>query len=388
MAALVERMAGKDFSKRLFVIPEGDAGHLARALNDAAQKLGQHFSALESDRNQLLTILDGMVEGVLVTDEKGVIQLVNPAFQEILDLEGGCRGKTILECIRNKEIHESLERAIEKKTVQEREINVRTGEEEKNLIIHTAPLKGKEGLQGCVSVLYDVTGIRRLESMRKEFVANVSHELKTPLTNILGYAETLRRGALKDESSAGRFVEKIENNALQLKNLVEDILNLSQIESGRMEIKKDLILLEDVLRTIESNLEEPLTSKAITFEMKIPSGLRLRGDASALSQILNNLIENAVKYTPSVGQVSVSAERQGSFCKVLVSDTGIGISEKDLPHVFERFYRVDKARSREMGGTGLGLAIAKHLVQAHGGEIGVESEAGKGSCFFFTIPLN
>ena len=232
-----------------------------------------------------------------------------------------------------------------------------------------------------------VTDLRRLENVRKEFVANVSHELKTPLTCIRGYAETLRTGALDDHEAAARFVEKIESNAGQLQNLVEDILKLSEIESGRQEMARVPVDLRRAVETVLEGVAEALKNKKLFCDNNISEGTLASGDPQAFRQILGNLIDNAVKYTPEGGRIMVSSEALGSFLRVTVADTGIGISEKDLPRVFERFYRADKARSRQMGGTGLGLAIVKHLVQAQGGEVGVKSEVGKGSEFWFTVPL-
>ncbi|MBI3541445.1 MAG: HAMP domain-containing protein, partial [Deltaproteobacteria bacterium] len=228
--------------------------------------------------------------------------------------------------------------------------------------------------------------MRRLEDMRKEFVANVSHELKTPLTSILGYAETLKDGALQDTQTASRFLEKIEKNAQQLRQLVEDILKLSEIESGRMELQMETFDLSKMVDEIQERFEEALQTKRIEFQNKIEPTVVITADPDALSQVLVNLIDNAIKYTHIRGNIVISSERWGGFIKISVADIGVGIPDTDLPHVFERFYRVDKARSRELGGTGLGLSIVKHLVQAHGGEVGVTSEVGKGSQFYFTLP--
>lgn len=227
---------------------------------------------------------------------------------------------------------------------------------------------------------------RSLDELRRGFVANVSHELKTPLTCIRGYAETLRGGALEDRQAANRFLEKIESNALQLQNLVEDLLKLSEIESDRMEIKPERLSLRGVVADSSESCHHRIEQKGIQFLNRIPEDLFVQADPKMFCQILGNLIDNAVKYTGDGGVITLEAGRTGSFCRIHIRDTGIGIPEKDLPRVFERFYRTDKARSRQMGGTGLGLAIVKHLVQAHGGEVGVRSEIGKGSEFWFTVP--
>ncbi len=383
MAHLADQIAKGNFSKRLKTNSKDEVGQLTKTINEMAMSLEKQFSELQNEKNQLQTILNDMVEGVLVSNEKNEIVLINPALQTMFSMDETCTGKTVLECIRNKTIHESIEKSLAMNSPVEGEVSF----QEKHLMIQTSPFGSKSVSKGCVSVFYDVTALRKLENARREFVANVSHELKTPLTNILGYAETLRRGALQDTEAAGRFVEKIENNAIQLKSLVEDILRLSAIESGRLEMHLAPLSLEEVFREIQSTFETQIQSKNLIFEKKIPSGFIIQADPSAIKQIVGNLIDNAIKYTPNDGKITVSTIVLSSHCQISIADTGIGISEKDLPYVFERFYRVDKARSREAGGTGLGLSIVKHLVQAHGGEVGVESQIGNGTQFFFTLPV-
>lgn len=356
-------------------------------MNKMATNLEQQLSVVQAEKTQLATILAGMVEGVLVTDAREIITLINPAFSEMMALKIDCIGKSVLDCIRSRPLYESIQTALATGKPQEKTFSLQAGEEERHFMLHTTPLLTTLGPKGSVSVFYDVTHLRKLENIRRDFVANVSHELKTPLTNILGYAETLRMGAIDDKITAVRFVEKIENNALQLKNLVEDILKLSEIESGTVELTTSLISLDEMAGKLQTNLEDKLKAKQLSLSNLIPMGLQVRGDPNALQQILKNLIDNAIQYTPEGGKIILSAESSGHFCKITVADSGIGIDPKDLPHLFERFYRVDKARSRHLGGTGLGLAIVKHYVQAHGGEVGVTSEPGLGSQFFFTIPL-
>lgn len=382
MSEVARRISGGDFSKRLHPVPRDEIGDLAASINVMAAGLERQVTELQKEKGQLAAILDGMVEGVLVTDGGGRIVLVNPALVSMLNIEGDCRGQTILECLRNAAVHDAVERAILEDKPQEDEISLYVGGEERNVVVHAAPLR-----EGVVSVFYDVTGVRRLENVRKEFVANVSHELKTPLTCIRGYAETLRSGALGDEAAARRFVEKIETNAAQLQNLVEDILKLSQIESGRLEIATAATPLKGVVAAVCEEFSEMARAKGIDLRNRVTQEVVAEADPQAFRQILGNLLENALKYTPEGGTVTVSAETKDGACRFAVTDTGIGIPKADLPRVFERFYRVDKARSRQMGGTGLGLAIVKHLVQAQGGEVGMASELGKGSVFWFTLPL-
>ncbi len=384
ISEVADRIAKGDFSKRLYSSVRDEMGDLTQSINRMAAGLEKQVVELQNEKRQLMTILNGMIEGVLVTNPLGEIVLINPALRSMLDLTEEPLGKTILECLRNAAIHNSVEMVLQERKPKEEEISVLVGQEERNVVVHTAPLGADSG---SVSVFYDVTNIRRLENVRKEFVANVSHELKTPLTCITGYAETLKHGALDDRPAAERFIDKIESNAAQLRNLVEDILRLSEIESGRLEM---ILVPTDLRKSVETVLEgfsDLVKAKKMTCEDRVPASTVVKADTQVLRQILVNLIENAIKYTPEGGRVVVSAEAGGEFCRVTVKDSGIGISEMDLPRVFERFYRVDKARSRQTEGTGLGLAIVKHFVQAHGGEVGVKSEVGKGSEFWFTIPV-
>ncbi len=383
LSQVATQIAEGDFSRRLIPSSQDELGLLTEAVNRMARSLKKQFGQLAGEKQQLMTILEGMVEGVLVTNARGEIVLLNPALKTMLSLEGECIGKTLLECLRNKDLHESIDRVLEVGQVDEQEITIPLANGERSLIVHSAPLTIRGDKRGCVSVCNDVTRIRQLEDVRREFVANVSHELKTPLTNILGYAETLRHG-VDEEATARRFIEKIENNATQLKNLVEDILELSAIESGRIELHLASVSLMGLIEDLQGDFAEACKVKKIVFSAKVPESFFVQADRVALKQILGNLIDNAIKYTAEGGSVTVGSGGPGN--KISVVDTGMGIAPTDLEHIFERFYRVDKARSRQAGGTGLGLAIVKHLVQAHGGEVGVTSQPGRGSEFFFTIP--
>lgn len=344
------------------------------------------LEALLGERKQLSAILNGMTEGVLVVNREGELTLFNPSLGKMLHLNASSLGKTLIEIVRHKEIHESIERVLQTGQTDEQDFDILLSGEEKCLSIHTAPLMEEGKISGAVAVFYDTTPLRALEKLRQEFVANVSHELKTPLTAIRGFAETLRLGGLKDEAVAEKFVTRIEENAKQLQRLVEDLLDLSAIESARRELRPEILSPLTVLQEILADDEQALQAKQMTTTLSIPAEMKVFMERAALKQILGNLIDNAIKYSPSGSQITVYAERIGDFCKITVADEGIGIAAKDLPHIFERFYRVDKARSREAGGTGLGLSIVKHLVQAHGGTVGVTSQLSHGSQFFFTVP--
>ncbi len=380
-------IAKGDFSKRIHISSEDELGTLGKAINDMAKGLGRQFSELDTEKNQLITILDGMVEGVLVTNNQQEILLANPALHLMMDIKESCLHKTTLEAFRKPGLCEAINQVLQEGRPRELEITLEILEDERVLTVHISPLFKKRDIIGCVSVFYDVTRIRRLENMRREFVANVSHELKTPLTSIRGYSETLLSGALDDKQAARPFIEKIEKNALQLQNLVEDILKLSEIESGRMHMNYTPVALRSFVVNLLNDYEVLLKNKKITIENQVSDGLTVSVDLAAMKHILGNLVDNAIKYTPEGGSISIRSSLDGAFFKLEVIDTGIGIGPKDVPHVFERFYRVDKARSRQLGGTGLGLAIAKHLIQAQGGDIGVQSTLEKGSRFYFLLPL-
>ncbi len=243
-------------------------------------------------------------------------------------------------------------------------------------------------ISGAVVVLHDVTELRRLERVRQDFVANVSHEFKTPLTAIQGFAETLLGGALDDPKNNVRFLQIIRNHAMRLARLTDDLLKLARIEAGKMEVEFFSVGLMELIEGCAETALMKASKKQITLDIEVPSGLpAVRGDAELLKDVLQNLLDNAIQYTPAGGRIHVTAAAGPKDATVTVSDTGIGIPLADQERIFERFYRVDAARSREAGGTGLGLSIAKHIMEAHGGRLRVESEVGKGSRFSFSIPL-
>jgi two-component system phosphate regulon sensor histidine kinase PhoR len=350
--------------------------------SEAKDKIEQ----LSAERDRLRGILQGMIEGVAVTDDLGTITLANPAFYQMFHLETRCEGKTLLESLLNKELQEHLESCLNSRQAAEAEVSFRLGGEEKICLVHVTPLSGETKKEtGAVLVFFDLTTIRRLEQARKDFVANVSHELKTPLTSIRGYAETLLNAQGDNPDISKRFLDKIEKNAGLLQELIEALLHISEIESGRKEWNPKPVKVAEVLQEVERLFAEAMEKKNIRFNIDCPPEATVMSEPAALKQILINLIDNAVKYNREGGQVEITAQSLGENFQITVRDTGMGIPEKDLPHIFERFYRVDKARSREMGGSGLGLAIVKHLVLSQGGEVRVTSELGQGSRFTLTL---
>jgi two-component system phosphate regulon sensor histidine kinase PhoR len=256
----------------------------------------------------------------------------------------------------------------------------------RNFSVTAAPVRAA-GANGAVLVLHDITELRRLERVRRDFVANVSHEFKTPLTAIQGFAETLLNGALDDKANRKRFVEIIREHARRLARLTDDLLKLSRIEAGRLELEIRSVPVEALVNGCVETTRLKAQSRGIQIQVDLQKSAKaVRGDGAQLAEVLQNLLDNAVLYTPSGGRVEVLSRSEGPDVVFTVTDTGIGVPESDLERIFERFYRVDAARSREAGGTGLGLSIARHIVDAHGGRIWVESAVGLGSRFHFSIP--
>lgn len=355
-------------------------------LQEMIKNLRKDLKSLNRERDQLHTIIQGMMEGLLVTDTSQKILLANPSFYHMFQIQKPCEGQTLMETIRHHKIHESLQEALTKHLPQENEVSFHYAKQDKHFLVHINPWKDGEKIRGAILVFFDISKLKQLENSRKNFVANVSHELKTPLTSIRGYTETLLESMEKPSEIEERFVKKIQQNSLQLQNLIEDLLYLSEIESGRQELKTQEIKLEKVFQEIESDFSEALKRKSLSLHIESESNLSAKAEPAALKQILANLIDNAIKYSDSDRKISLSAKSEQGQIMIHVKDEGPGIPSEDLPHIFERFYRVDKARSRELGGTGLGLAIVKHLVKTQKGEVGVISELGKGADFYVSLP--
>jgi two-component system phosphate regulon sensor histidine kinase PhoR len=327
-----------------------------------------------------------MGEGVMVTDTKGTIILVNPAFRKQFGLPGEVEGRPLVEVCR----HPDLLHAFEEQRETGNEVTCEITIPVTNLVLlaHWVPLAKDDGRRGTVAVFHDISDLKRVETMRRDFVANVSHELRTPVAVIKGYAETLLDGALDDSPERGRhFVSIISGHAERLTNLINDILTLSKLEARDAALVLNPLDLGGTIRKAQMLMEDHARTKGIQLIADCPETLpKVPADQGQLEQVLLNLLDNAIKYTPDGGDVTIQARQEGEKVKVSVSDTGVGIPHKDLPRIFERFYRVDEGRSREQGGTGLGLSIVKHIVQLHGGEITVTSEAGKGSTFTVLLP--
>jgi two-component system phosphate regulon sensor histidine kinase PhoR len=332
------------------------------------------------------TLFDSMPQGVLVLDESDRVQFANRAFSQLFDAPGDLRGKTLLEALRRHEVAELVGRAASEGRVLGHEMRL-SGGEERWLQVNAAAITGQDNQRrGTILVFHDLTRLKRLERTREEFVANVSHELRTPLSLIKGYAETLLDGAKDNPEVATKFLETIDRNARRLDLLIQDLLTISALESGRVTLNFQPVALHNLTEEILADFKSRAEARKVQLVNDMPD-LTARADADRLEQVIGNLLDNAVKYGRESGTVTVGGRAgDDGRVEVFVQDDGPGIPAEALERVFERFYRVDKARSREQGGTGLGLAIVKHIVQGHGGKVWAESEPGKGTKFFFTLP--
>lgn len=387
VSSLAKGIAAGDFSRSIDIHTDDEFGDLSNSINYMSKQIKERIDEVVSGRLRLEAVLLSMFDGVIVVDKDGKMKLMNKALRTLFQVLEEVVGKKPIEVIRNVEIQEIVNQVTQQQAgALSRELSV-LFPQEKHFIIHATPVTLNGVIDGAVMVFHDITELRRLESVRKDFVANVSHELRTPITNIKGYAETLLEGALNDKANAEDFTKIIYSESERLAKLVEDVLDLSRIESGKMEFVFKEQDIRELVNRVEKGLGKQIESKKITFKNEIPENLgNVTFDATSIAQVLLNLIENAIKYNNDNGTVTISAVPKGTGIEVSIADTGIGIPEDDLPRVFERFYRVDKAHSREIGGTGLGLSIVKHIIQAHKGEVYATSKLGEGSTFRFTLP--
>jgi two-component system, OmpR family, phosphate regulon sensor histidine kinase PhoR len=391
MQSIARQMSEGNFLVRAPSRSTDEIGTLGRSLNVMAARLREKIEDLQQEQAKVTAILDAMVEGVIAVDGHEHVVLMNERVRAIFGL-GAVRGerKPFLEVIRNADLHEVFRasRTAPPGTVVHREIRL-TAPAPRVLQVNAVPLSLAAGETGVVIVLHDVSELRRLEQVRTEFVANVSHELRTPLTAIHGYVETLLGGALEEPDNARRFLEIVHRQTERLGRLIDDLTELSNIELGKVSLDLAPTRLDEVIESVLAVVLPRARAGGVTVSVETPAGLPpVEADHDRLAQILINLVDNAVKYTPRGGAVTIRAAATGpAVMEVAVEDTGVGIPAADLPRVTERFYRVDKARSRELGGTGLGLAIVKHLVLAHGGEIRIDSAVGRGTTVRFTLPI-
>jgi two-component system phosphate regulon sensor histidine kinase PhoR len=394
MREMTRRLANGSSEREIQIYSNDEWGEIAKAVDEMKIRLREKIEGVSRERDYLQTILKGMLEGVLVVDERGRILMVNDALQKILSLPSEVVDKAPLEAIRNTELEEAIREAIQqgKNSAFELTFPLSGGKTLEVNVVGISPspeeiAREGEKIKGAIAVFHDISRLKELEKIRQDFVANVSHELRTPLTTIKGYTETLLDGALKDEV-APQFLQVIQKHADRLTKIVEDLLALSKIESKEFYLKWEPLPLSELIDDVSDFVKEAAQKKKMSISRSItPSSIKTTGDRNYLEQVFINLLDNAVKYTPEGGEISISAVEKGQReIQVSIQDNGIGIPQEDLSRIFERFYRVDKGRSQELGGTGLGLSIVKHIIQAHGGRIWAESQLGKGSTFYFTLP--
>jgi two-component system phosphate regulon sensor histidine kinase PhoR len=386
IAAVAGRIAAGDLTARASETARDEIGAVGRTLNAMAEELRRRLGELEDQRDQARAMLESMAEGVCALDADGRVLWMNPTARELFQLRAAAPGQRLTELVRQPELESLVREVLTRRRTVVRELHLLSGQE-RAVQVHAAPCGTGGSGAAMVLVAHDVTEIRRLERVRREFVANVSHELKTPLTSIQGLVETLLSGAVDDAAHNRRFLAMMQEDAQRLGRLIDDLLELSHIESKAQPLRWATVELAPFVARLLDGFDGAARQRRVALEPSIPRGLQVRADPDRLRQVLVNLIDNAIKYNREGGAVRIAAAPDGDMARVEVTDTGIGIPEADLPRIFERFYRVDKARSRELGGTGLGLAIVKHIVESHGGQVTVASRLQRGSTFSFTVPL-
>ncbi len=386
MIQVSRRFSEGDFSRRIIRGSQDEIGELAQTLNTMAQDIEDKIGEIQTQNQKLAATFNSMIEGVVVVNKEGYIISINPTIEKIFGIsKKDVEGKAFLEAIRNNDISEVISAVLRKGESASSELAL-FYPVRRIFEVNATPIFDNDDVTGCLVVIHDITEIRRLETVRSDFIASVSHELKTPLTSIKGFIETLLEGALDDKENNRAFLKIIQEHAERLNNLVNDLLSLSYLESKEISLEtEDVNLRQQVERTI-LGFKSQVRKKDLEVKNELPEGLLVRADKDRIEQVFTNLIDNAIKFNKEKGLVKISHQEIDGKMKVIVEDSGIGIPEKDIPRIFERFYRVDKARSRELGGTGLGLSIVKHIIELHDGKVGVESTEGLGSKFWFTLP--
>ena len=383
VAAVAKRYSSGDFSRPAHDYGEDELGAVARALDGAAQELGRRIDDLSRDRARTEAILAGMVEGVLIVDRQGKVQLVNRAAQEMLRVTEQATGRPYVEVIRHPDIAALLGSSLRRETTASRELTLSRDASRTFVARAAAVASGSDG--GAVLVLHDITDLRKAGQIRQDFVANVSHELRTPLTAIRGYVEALLDNPALSSESQG-FLEIIGRHTARMERLVKDLLRLARLDARQEPLERTRCNVRDALDAVLADLAPQIEAREHRITIDVPAeAAHADADAGKLHDILRNLVENAVNYSPAQADIRLAAERHGGMVHVVVSDSGPGIPPNDLARVFERFYRVDKSRSGP-GGTGLGLSIVKHLVELHDGQVTVANRPEGGAVFTVVLP--
>lgn len=389
MTEVARRQAAGDFAVTASAPTHVELSSLAAALNEMAAQSKERLSRIREENAQLEAVLSGMTEGVMVTSAEGRILMVNPAFKRMMDVDAWCLNKRPIEVVRNHDLQSVVDAAIDSApSLREDAVFDLTLEWSQRIFqVHLTPIRIGERLHGVVAVFHDVTELRRLEQVRKDFVANVSHELRTPLTSIKGYVETLLDGAMDDSAAQRRFMTSIRHHADRLQALVEDLLQLSRIESGRYEVEFTACRLDRISERVAEIFAKQIEGRQLVLSLRFETDRPARGDPELMERALSNLVDNAVKYTEKGGSIAIGTVERDDEIILSVADTGPGIPSEALPRIFERFFRVDRARSRELGGTGLGLAIVRHTMELLNGKAWVESRLGEGATFYLSLPV-
>ena len=378
-----QRVADGDLEHRIAVPTSGESRELANAFNLIAAAMREAVGSLTAERNKLAALLDLMADGVLVIDSDGRVSLLNRAAESMLGVRApDAVGSGVAEIVRDHELQTLVRGALESDRPSQSDVELVTNR--RFIRALAIPVHG-DGSDGVLLTLHDQTGMQRLYTTRREFVSNVSHELRGPLASIKAMVDTLTDGALEDRETAGDFLDRIGRDVDRMTVMANELLELSLLESGQVELHLGPLPLKPIAENVIAQATDRAALAEIEASVDIPDGLaNVVGEEDKVRQVLVNLVENAVKFMPDGGRVCVGAVEEGRLVEVSVEDTGVGIPEEHLPHVFERFYKVDRSRGGE--GTGLGLAIVKHIVQLHGGEVRAESREGSGSKFYFTLP--
>lgn len=380
-------IARKKFHRRVRADTQDEIAFLGRAINRMAYSLQNQMETIRKSERRLNSIIESMESGLIMIDATGKVSLANRSFERMFGIpQSDLVGRSFRQLTYPYDISSLITECAESNTRIRKEIPLYYPEE-RILEANLAPMWVEKNGVGVVVVFHDLTAIRRLEQLRKDFVANVSHELKTPITSIRGFAETLLDGAMDDPETAREFLRIIHEESLRLQRLIGDLLDLTQIESKQTPLKISKVSVESLLQSVRRMVQDQIESKNQSLSVKIDHPFEVEVDEDRFRQILLNLLSNSINYTPQGGKIRLRATGGTDRWQLEISDTGIGIPEQDLPRIFERFYRVDKARARDSGGTGLGLAIVKHLVEEHQGQIEVKSKVGEGTTFILTFPL-
>ncbi|MGB9840094.1 two-component system histidine kinase PnpS [Thermovenabulum sp.] len=373
-------LAEGNFDQKIEVKSKDEVGKLTEMFNFLAGRLKETLEQISEEKNKMEAIFKNMADGVIALDKEGEVIYVNPAAFKLLEVEEGNSYRVLGE-----KLKEELKIDIKGEIKSQKDFMAKINDSILKIII--APMKREEKTAGFILILHDITKEQKLEEMRREFVANVSHELRTPLTTIKSYTETLLDGALNDEEVSMQFLNVINEETDRMTRIVNDLLELSRIDNKEARFNKKAINLSKILATAVSKMKVNAKKKGIIIYENVKEDLPLcYADADKMEQVFQNILSNAIKYTPEGGNITVNLWSESNFVVTSIKDTGIGIPREDLPRIFERFYRVDKTRSREFGGTGLGLSIAKEIVKAHEGEIEIKSELGKGTEVIVKIP--